>query len=134
MDETDVRRILSNKWVNVCTDGLFGGKPHPRVFGTYPRILETYVRDENLLSLEEAVRKMTSHPARAMGLDKKGLLRKGMDADLVVFNPDTVSTDATYDQPRQYPTGITDVIVDGEFVIRDGEVTESTPGQVLRAG
>ncbi|WP_423751132.1 hypothetical protein [Salinirarus marinus] len=76
LEEGDVREILSNERVCVATDGLFGGKPHPRVYGTYPRILGTYVREENLLTLEEAVRKMTSLPARAMGLDRKGLVRQ----------------------------------------------------------
>lgn len=132
LDEADVRTILSYDRVNVATDGLFGGKPHPRVYGTYPRILETYVRDENVLNLEEAVRKMTSLPARAMGLQRKGLIRPGMDADLVVFDPARVGTSATFDDPKQYPTGIPHVIVAGEFVVRAGEPTNALPGQSIR--
>jgi N-acyl-D-amino-acid deacylase len=134
LDEDDVRTILSHERVCVATDGLFGGKPHPRVYGTYPRILETYVREENLLTLESAVRKMTSLPARAMGLDRKGIVRPGMDADLVVFDPTTVSTPATFETPRRHPTGIHHVLVDGEFVVRDGEMTGSAPGRAIRAG
>ncbi|MFC6990304.1 amidohydrolase family protein [Haloplanus sp. GCM10025708] len=134
LEEGDVREILSNERVCVATDGLFGGKPHPRVYGTYPRILGTYVREENLLTLEEAVRKMTSLPARAMGLDRKGLVRQGMDADLVVFDPATVRSTATFDDPRRHPKGIHHVLVDGEFVVRDGETTGETPGRAIRAG
>lgn len=133
MIEDDVRTILAHDRVNVCTDGLFGGKPHPRVYGAYPRVLGHYSRDENLLSLEEAVRKMTSLPARAMGLQRKGVLRPGMDADLVVFDPDTVASPATYDDPRRHPQGIDDVLVDGRYVLDDGEPTGERPGTVLRA-
>lgn len=131
MDESDVREILTYERTCIGTDGLFGGKPHPRVYGTYPRILGTYVREENLLTLSEAVRKMTSLPARAMGLTRKGLVRPGQDADLVVFDPVRVGTDATYENPRQYASGIEYVIVDGEPVVRRGEVTGATPGSVI---
>ncbi len=133
IDEDDVRDILSSERVNVITDGLFGGNPHPRVYGAFPRVLGKYVREADLLSLEEAVRKMTSLPARSMGLDTKGIVRPGMDADLVVFDPDIVSSPATYDNPRQHPKGIYHVLVDGEFVVRDGETTGAAPGQALRA-
>lgn len=132
LDEADVRTILEYDRVNVATDGLFGGKPHPRVYGTYPRILETYVRNENVLTLEEAIRKMTSLPARAMGLVQKGIIRPGMDADLVVFDPDRVGTTATFDDPKQYPSGIPHVIVAGEFVVQDGERTNAFPGRAIR--
>lgn len=132
--EDDVRDILSYQRVNVATDGLFGGKPHPRVYGTYPRILGYYVRQENLLSIEEAIRKMTSLPARAMGLQTKGLVRPGMDADLVVFDPDLVQSRATFEKPNQYPTGITDVLVNGELIVRDAQMTGNTPGKIIRKG
>ncbi|MFB6201756.1 MAG: amidohydrolase family protein [Halorhabdus sp.] len=132
IDEADVRNIMANERVGVATDGLFGAFPHPRTFGTYPRVLGTYVREENHLSLEEAVRKMTSLPARAMGLDRKGVLWPGLDADLVVFDPATVSSPATFDNPRQPPKGIPHVLVDGEFVVRDGEPTGATPGEAIR--
>lgn len=133
IDEQDVRDILQSEWVNVITDGLFGGKPHPRVYGSFPKVLGTYVREENLLSMEMAVRKMTSLPARAMGLTDKGIIRPGMDADLVVFDPDTVASRATYDDPVQFPRGIDHVLVDGTFVVQERQVTGATPGSVLRA-
>jgi N-acyl-D-amino-acid deacylase len=133
MDEGDVREILGSERVCVATDGLFGGKPHPRVYGTYPRILGHYVREENLLTLEEAVRKMTSLPARAMGLDRKGVVRPGMDADLVAFDPAVVESRATFDTPRRHPKGVDHVVVNGEFVVRDGETTGATPGVAVRA-
>lgn len=133
IDEDDVQAILASERVNVITDGLFGGNPHPRVYGAFPRVIERYVREQNLLSLEEAVRKMTSLPARSMGLDRKGIIRPDMDADLVVFDPEVVSSPATYDEPRQYPRGIYHVLVNGEFVVRDGELTGHTPGESLQA-
>jgi N-acyl-D-amino-acid deacylase len=132
MDEADVSEILAYDRVNICTDGLFGGKPHPRVFATYPRVLETYVRERNLLTLEDAVRKMTALPARAMGLTSKGVLRPGMDADLVVFDPQRVGTRATFERPRRYPTGIETVVVDGTVAVADGEPTGATPGRAVR--
>jgi len=119
--------------VNVITDGLFGGNPHPRVYGAFPRVLGKYVREENLLTLEEAVRKMTSLPARSMGLDSKGVVRPGMDADLVVFDPELVASPATYEDPTQHPQGIFHVLVNGEFVVRDATTTGRTPGRALRA-
>lgn len=134
LDEDDVRAILQNERVCVGTDGIFGGgKPHPRLYGSYPRIFETYVREQNLITMEEAVRKMTSLPARFFGLDEKGLVRPGMDADLVVFDPRTVSTAATYEDPRRFPTGMPHVIVNGRFVVRDGEMTGTLPGSALTA-
>ncbi|MFC5277201.1 amidohydrolase family protein [Halorubrum rubrum] len=132
LEESDVREILSYERVCVGSDGLFGGKPHPRVYGTYPRILGHYVREENHLSLEEAVRKMTSLPARAMGLDRKGVLRPGMDADLVVFDPVTVESRATFENPRRHPKGIDHVLVNGEFVVRDAETTGNLAGRAVR--
>jgi N-acyl-D-amino-acid deacylase len=131
LDEGDVRDILSYERVCVGSDGLFGGKPHPRVYGTFPRILGTYVREENLLTVEEAVRKMTSLPARAMGLDGKGVLRPGLDADLVVFQPEVVESRATFENPRRHPRGIDHVVVNGEFAVRDGETTGALPGRAV---
>jgi N-acyl-D-amino-acid deacylase len=133
IDENDVRAILASERVNVITDGLFGGKPHPRVYGSFPKVLGRYVRGENLLSLEMAIRKMTSLPARSMGLQRKGLVRPEMDADLVVLDPQVVDSPATYEAPRQYPKGIYDVYVGGEAVVRDGETTDATPGEAIRA-
>lgn len=132
MAEEDVRDFLTYERVNVATDSLFGGKPHPRTFGTYPRVLGHYVREENLLTVEEAVRKMTSLPARAMGIQDRGLVREGMAADLVVFDPYLVETRATFEEPRRYPKGIPHVLVNGEFVVRDGELTGDRPGRTIR--
>ncbi|MDX1745281.1 MAG: amidohydrolase family protein, partial [Halobacteriales archaeon] len=134
LSEEDVRALMQYERTGIATDGLFGGKPHPRLYGTYPRVLGRYVREENLFSLEEAVRKMTSLPARSMGLHTKGVLRPGMDADLVVFDPLTVGSTATYEDPHQFPTGLPQVLVDGTFVVRDGETTGATPGSVVRIG
>ena len=133
MVEADVQAIFRSDRVAVGTDGLFGSSPHPRVYGTYPRILRQYVREENFVSLEQAVRKMTSLPARIFGLDRKGLLRPGMDADLVVFDPGTVEDRATFDDPERYPTGIEHVIVNGTPVVEGGEVTGALPGRAIRA-
>ena len=130
--EEDVKEILQHERTAVATDALLGGKPHPRTYGTYPRVLGTYARDENLFSLEEAVRMMTSLPARVVGLSRKGLLRPDMDADLVAFDPQTVGTPATYDEPRQFPDGMPHVLIGGEFVVREGEHTGVTPGTAIR--
>ncbi len=133
LHENDVQEILQYDGACVATDGMFGGNPHPRTFGTYPRVLARYVRNKNLLQLESAVRLMTALPARAMGLQYKGLIRPGMDADLVVFDPSTVRSNATFEQPKQYPDGIIHVLVNGSFVVRKETVTGSLPGSVIRA-
>lgn len=133
IDPRDMERILAHAWVAVATDGLFGEHPHPRLYGTYPRVLGRYVRERNHLTLEEAVRKMTSLPARVMGLERRGVLRPGMHADVVVFDPETVTSPATFDSPTELPRGIRHVIVGGKFVVRDFEMTGSTPGAVIRA-
>lgn len=131
--EKDIQAVLANPLVGIGSDGIFGKKPHPRTYGTFPRILGRYVREKHLLSIEEAVRKMTSLPARILHLQSKGIVRPGFDADLVVFDPDTVSSPATVDRPTQTANGIDHVLVDGEFVVRYGNVTGRTPGQALRS-
>jgi N-acyl-D-amino-acid deacylase len=130
--EADVRNILQYERAAVATDGLLGGEPHPRTYGTYPRVLGHYARGENLFSTEEGVRMMTSLPARVVGLEDKGVIREEKDADLVVFDPETVGTPATYENPRQFPEGMPHVLIDGEFVVRDGEHTGATPGSTIR--
>ncbi|MDR9431383.1 MAG: D-aminoacylase [Natronomonas sp.] len=132
LHEDDIITFLRDPRISVCTDGLFGDHPHPRTYGTYPRILEDFVRERNVLSLEEAVRKMTSLPAQTYALAKRGLVKEGFVADLVIFDPDTIRTRATYDDPTRYPVGITQVLVDGERVIADGDPTDVRPGSVLR--
>ena len=117
----------------VGTDSTFlGEKPAPRTYGSFPRILGQFVRDEGLLSLEEAVRKMTGAPAARLSLTDRGLLQDGYAADLVVFDPARVRANATYDEPRQYPDGIEYVVVNGELVVDAGRHTGALPGRALR--
>ena len=108
------------------------GKPHPRSFGTHPRVLAKYVREEGLLTLEEAVRKMTSAPANRLGLADRGLIRPGMRADLVLFDPEGVRDQATFQEPERYPIGIEWVFVNGVAVIAETRPTDALPGRVLR--
>ncbi len=119
----------------VGTDSTFiGAKPSPRTYGSFPRILGQFVRDEALMSLEEAIRKMTSAPAARLGLTQRGTLRDGAFADIVVFDPATVRSTATYDEPRSYPVGISHVVVNGTLVVDGGVHTGATPGRGIRLG
>ena len=119
----------------VGTDGvMIADKPAPRTYGSFPRILGEFVREDRLTSLEEAVRKMTSAPAARLGLVDRGLLRDGLKADIVVFDPVTVRSLATYDDPRRFPLGIPHVVVNGQLVVHDGEHTGALPGRALRRG
>ncbi|MEM3056215.1 MAG: amidohydrolase family protein, partial [Candidatus Bathyarchaeia archaeon] len=104
---------------------------HPRGYGTYPLLFERYVRDKAVLSLEEAVRKITSLPAGFLGLEDRGLIREGFWADLVVFDPSMIENRATYTEPTSYPIGISHVLVNGELAVDNGEFTESLSGRVL---
>jgi N-acyl-D-amino-acid deacylase len=127
-----IRRFLRHSIGMVGTDSTFvGAKPSPRTYGSFPRILGQFVRDEALLSLEEAIRRMTSAPAARLGLKTRGTLRDGALADVVVFDPATVRSNATYDEPRRYPDGIEIVIVNGELVVDRGVHTGRTPGRAL---
>lgn len=138
--EDDIRRIMTGRYTMVGTDasgvaptGVLGyGKPHPRYYGTYPRILGRYVREEGVLTLEDAIRRMTSFPSQRMGLFDRGILREGMWADIVVFDPDKVIDKATYTEPHQFPEGIIHVLVNGEIVVESEEQTEKLPGKILR--
>jgi N-acyl-D-amino-acid deacylase len=132
LDEGDVVRIMRHPAVSFITDGLLGGRPHPRVYGTFPRILGRYVRDRGVLRLEEAVRKMTSLPAEQLRLRTKGLLAEGYDADIVVFEPNTIIDRATYEDPAQFPAGIVSVIVNGRVVVENGRHSGAAPGSVIR--
>jgi N-acyl-D-amino-acid deacylase len=133
MDEADVRRVVEDDHCMAGSDGLpTEGKPHPRLYGTMPRIIQRYVREERLLTLEEAVRKMTSLPARKHRLANRGLLAPGAFADVVVFDPDTIADVATYEDPRQYPPGIEHVIVNGQLAVENGRQTPTRPGRMLR--
>ena len=132
MDEEKMVMGLRHPLGMICTDGLLGGKPHPRVYGTFPRVLGRYVRERKDMPLEEAVRKMTSLPAKRLGLKDRGVVAGGMAADLVVFDPETVSDLATYENPRQYPLGIRHVIVNGVHSVKDGQFTGQLGGRVLK--
>jgi N-acyl-D-amino-acid deacylase len=130
--EPVVERLLALPYANVCTDGLLGGRPHPRAYGTYPRVLGRYVREKGTLTLEEAVRKMTSQAAAAFGFEGVGLVREGFRANLVVFDPRTVADRATFEDPLQFPVGIRDVIVGGAAAVRDGAVTGARAGKIVK--
>jgi dihydroorotase/N-acyl-D-amino-acid deacylase len=140
MNERDVQAALATWWVAVNTDyggvapdGPFGeARPHPRSYGAFPRILGHYVRELGLLPLEQAVRKMTSLAAQRVSLADRGLLRPGMHADITVFDPATVADRATFDRPHQPSVGIVHVFVNGQAVLRDGQLTDARPGRGLR--
>jgi len=140
MSEENVRRKVALPWVSFGSDeasqapeGLFlQFMPHPRAYGTFARVLGRYTRDEKLMTLPEAIRKLTSLPAGTLGLKERGTLRAGNYADVVVFDPAAVADHATYAAPHQYATGMRQVFVNGVQVIRDGEHTGATPGRVVR--
>lgn len=140
MDEADVETVMRHPLTVVGSDGnslrpdgpLGEGIPHPRSYGTFPRVLGTYVREQGVLDLETAVRKMTGQPAARFGLDDRGLLRPGMRADVTVFDPETVGQAGTFTDPAQYATGVRHVLVNGEFVVRAGDHTGARPGTTVR--
>ncbi|MGD9904541.1 MAG: amidohydrolase family protein, partial [Vicinamibacterales bacterium] len=140
MSEDDVKLAMRQPWVAIGSDGsalaidgpLRSGVPHPRNFGTFPRVLGKYVREEQVITLEEAIRKMTSLPAATSQLPDRGAIAPGKWADLVIFDPATVADRATFEQPFQYPVGIDTVIVNGQVVLDEGTHTNARPGKVLR--
>jgi N-acyl-D-amino-acid deacylase len=140
MSEENVRRQIVLPWVSFGSDedtrGIDGvflkSSAHPRAYGNFARVYARYVRDEKLVPLAEAVRRMTSLPASNLGIAQRGLLKKGNFADVVVFDPQTIQDHATFDKPMQYATGVSGVFVNGVAVIRDGEHTGAKPGRVVR--
>jgi len=136
MDEADVRTFLRDPFIMVSTDGgvtNFGeGVPHPRNYGTYPRLLGHYVRETGVLSLEEAIRKATSLPSRHMGFVDRGTIELGSWADVIIFDSDRITDNATFQQPHQYPAGIAYVIVNGVVTVENGQITDARAGMVLR--
>ncbi len=134
MDEVDVETNLRHPLVMVGSDGLpvLEGKPHPRLFGTFPRVLGRYVRERGVLTLEEAVRRMTSLPARVFGLAGRGVITEGAWADLVLFDPATVADTATWDDPKREPEGIALVVVNGAVALENGRHTGAGSGRALR--
>ena len=135
MDEGDVRMVMAHSSTMIGTDGLDrGSKPHPRAWGTYPRVLGKYVREEGVISLENAIYKMTGMPAGKFDIASRGLVKEGFFADLVLFDPETVIDGASYEDPRVGPTGIPHVVVNGQFAVRDGKHAGSRSGRALRRG
>src|SRR5881394_1425814 len=140
MKESDMQAALKSPFVSICTDSgaratdgpLAGSKSHPRGWGTYPRILGKYVRDEKLMPLEFAIHKMTGLPAANVGLKQRGLLGEGYFADVTIFDPKTVIDRATFEDPNQYPVGINFVIVNGQIEVDNGQRTPALAGRVLR--
>lgn len=132
MDEADVKRLIVQPWLMHCSDGLMGGTPHPRTYGTFPRVLGHYVREEGLMPLEQAVHKMTGLSAWRLGIPDRGELRPGNFADITVFDPATIIDRSTYDDPTVHPDGIDQVIVNGVHAVQNGRATGNLPGRVLR--
>ncbi len=140
MKEENLQRILAHPLVSIGSDGsavapygvLHKGKPHPRFYGTFPRVLGKYVREEKILTLPQAIRKITSVPADKFGFNGRGRISEGYFADLVVFDPDRVIDRATWEDPHQYPDGIGYVMVNGKVVVEGGETTGNLPGRILK--
>lgn len=140
MSEPDVRLALQQPWTSVCndsqgtaTDGLLGKEhPHPRAYGTFPRILRKYVREDGALTLPDAIRKFSALPAARLRLADRGTIKQGMWADIVVFDPETITDEATFETPNQLSVGMRFVLVNGVPVIEDGKMTNALPGKVVR--
>jgi N-acyl-D-amino-acid deacylase len=133
MNEDDVRTVMRHPTTMIGSDGLaMGSRPHPRLYGTFPRVLARYARDAGLMTLEEGVHRMTGMPAAKFGLKERGQVRPGFFADLVIFDPTGLLDTATYDQPRRYPEGLHYVFVNGTAVVRDSLHTGARPGRALR--
>ncbi|MFF2483308.1 amidohydrolase family protein [Paenibacillus sp. NPDC058071] len=135
MSDDDVKQVIAYEKSLIASDSLNceTGKPHPRTYGTFPRVFAKYVRQDKVLSLEQAVRKLTSFPVQRFKLGKRGLIVPGYIADLTVFNMDTIQDTATFESPRQYPTGISHVVVGGQLTLDQGTHTHKREGQLIRA-
>ena len=115
------------------TDGVrIGGMPNPRTYGSFPKVLGQFVRDDGVITMEQAIRKMTSFPVQRYGLGGRGVLRDGMKADIMIFDPIAVSGTATYAKPKQYPLGMEYVLVNGKMVVEKGKHTGATPGEPIK--
>src|SRR5713101_6582373 len=133
MDEADVRTVMRHRTTMIGSDGIAAGsRPHPRLYGTFPRVLGRYARDERLMSLAEAVHRMTGMPAEKFRLIERGFVRAGYFADLVIFDPALIADTGTYENPRQYPEGLSHVFVNGTVIVADGKHTGARPGRALR--
>jgi N-acyl-D-amino-acid deacylase len=142
MSEENVRQEVALPWMSFCSDAaaqspaepFASTHPHPRAYGAFARLLGTYVREQKAVPLEEAIRRMTSFPAETYGISERGRLAPGAFADVVVFDPATVADRATFEKPHRYATGVRQVLVNGQLVVKDGEHTGSTPGRAVRRG
>ena len=140
MSEDNVTKAVATPWISFCSDaqslapeGVFlKTSTHPRAYGSFARLLGKYVRDEQVISLAEAVRRLAALPAENLGLDRRGRLTPGHYADVVVFDPTAIQDHATFDRPHQYATGVQHVFVNGAQVLDNGEHTNARPGRVLR--
>jgi N-acyl-D-amino-acid deacylase len=138
--EDIVKRVVALPWASFNSDaaslapeGVFlESNPHPRAYGSFARVLGKYVREEQLITLAEAIRKLAALPAQTMRIDRRGELKQGFYADVVVFDPETIQDHATFVEPHQYATGMIHVFVNGKHVLQDGEHTGATPGRVVR--
>lgn len=137
LDDEDIERIMRHPYVSHASDGGIitkgKGKPHPRLYGTFPRVLRLYVREKGILTFEEAIRKMTSLPAQRLGLPYRGCLHEGCYADIVILDPATVGDTATWQNPHRYPKGISYVLVNGVVVVKDNIFTGHYPGHILHS-
>jgi len=136
MNEDDVKRIMQESFTMIASDAgvrqVDDSVPHPRGYGNNVRVLGHYVRDLKLISLEDAIRKMTSLPAQTFGFRDRGMIREGFAADIVIFDEKTIIDQATFDKPHQYPIGISYVLVNGAVVLANNQLTEARPGVALR--
>ena len=139
MSEDNLKKQLRMPWVSAASDAasmapeghFLNASTHPRAYGNFARLLGKYVREDKVISLEEAVRRLTGLPASNLGLAGRGFIREGMFADIVVFDPSTITDHATYEDPHQYATGVRHVFVNGGHVLKDGEHTGAMPGRAL---
>jgi dihydroorotase/N-acyl-D-amino-acid deacylase len=135
LDEQDVRRIMASPFTMIASDGRLSqpgdGHPHPRAYGTFPRVLGEYVREQRVLTLPAAIHKMTQMPATRLGLRDRGVLRTGAFADVVVFDAATVKDQSTFTEPHQYPTGIETVVINGRLAVVAGKPTGTRAGRVI---
>jgi N-acyl-D-amino-acid deacylase len=140
MSEENVQKKIALPWVSFCSDagapaseGVFlQSNPHPRAYGSFARLLGKYVREEKVVPLEEAIRRLSAFPADNLGIRERGRLEVGYFGDVVVFDPESISDHATFADPHQYATGVAHVFVNGTQVVRDGEHTGAKPGRVVR--
>jgi N-acyl-D-amino-acid deacylase len=140
MSEDNIRKEIALPWMSFCSDGksmapegvFLKSSTHPRAYGNFARLLGKYVRDEKVIPLEEAIYKLTTLPATNMKIDKRGALKEGYYADVVVFDPAKIQDHATFDNPHQLSTGMSHVFVNGKQVLKDGEHTGAMPGRVVR--